>query len=390
MISKTNKSQCSGCSACEAVCALGCITMKADKEGFLYPVVDETRCAHCGKCDTVCPAENPILKSIHEAIAWGANAKDEKLRLESSSGGVFSILALNTLRNRGTVFGAALREDCRSVHHVMIEHEMDLPALRGSKYLQSDLEGIFREVKKRLQTGKPVLFSGTPCQIAGLKRYLGKEHENLLSVGIICHGVPSPKLWEKYADEAEKKLKSGIQAVSFRSKKIGWKRFGLNVITQSGRDRFMSLRDDPFLEMFLRDQCLRPSCYQCTAKDGNCGADLILGDFWGVEYVAPALDDDKGTSLVFALTEKGEQLFSEVSGDMEQIEVDGCKALQGNPAYSHSVSRPPARESFFEDLDNLSFREMQRKYLRLTPKQRVIRTLDRVNLLQPICKILGK
>lgn len=389
MIVKTDRSKCSGCTACAAACSVGCITMKADAEGFLYPVVDESRCVHCGRCDAVCPAEHPILREDRDVIAWGAKAIDEALRMESSSGGVFSLLALETLRNGGVVFGAALRDDCRSVHHIMVQKEEDLAALRGSKYLQSDLEDSFRAVKEQLQAGKQILFSGTPCQNSGLKAFLGRDYEGLLTVAIICHGAPSPKLWNHYLDHLQRESKDRIAGIRFRSKDNGWRQYQLQLLTKYGKQSVGTAGDNPYLQMFLKDQCLRQSCYQCAAKDGNCGADLILGDFWGVENVVPELDDDKGTSLVLSLTEKGKQCFSGLQA-LTCIEVETEKALQGNPAYRSSVCKPTERGSFYEDLSRMQFGEMQRKYLRLTPKQKVIRTLDKMHLLQPVCKILGK
>ena len=196
MIVLRDRSKCTGCTACAAVCPLDCITMQTDGDGFLYPVIDRSCCVSCGRCEAVCPADKSDGTVETEPAAYGVRAKDMDLRLGSSSGGVFSLLAEEVLNRRGAVFGAAMRADCKSVHHVMVEAKEELAALRGSKYVQSDLENTFQQVKAEL-VRRPVLFTGTPCQVDGLNAYLGRTYENLLTVEVICHGAPTPKLWRK-------------------------------------------------------------------------------------------------------------------------------------------------------------------------------------------------
>lgn len=196
-------STCCGCSACAQACPKGCITMQADGEGFLYPVIDENTCIACGACEHVCPIKNTSPEPTGEPDAYAAYSKNTEQRLESSSGGVFSLLAEEILQNSGVVFGAAMSEDCRKAQHIAVERQEDLWKLRGSKYLQSEIGSTYRQAENALKQGRRVLFSGTPCEIEGLHRYLRREYENLLCVDLICHGVPSAKLWEKYVSYRE-------------------------------------------------------------------------------------------------------------------------------------------------------------------------------------------
>lgn len=380
MIALRDKSKCTGCTACAAVCPLSCITMRSDGEGFLYPEIDRDRCVACGKCETVCPVDHPLQTVKAEPEAYGVKAKDWGLRLSSSSGGVFSLLAEEVLGRGGAVFGTAMAADCKSARHVMAEAPEALAALRGSKYLQSDLEDTFRRVKEELDR-RPVLFSGTPCQVDGLRAYLGREYENLLTVEVICHGVPTPKLWKKYVEHQADKSGGEIVKAEFRHKKCGWHIFGSRLENSNRKVLYSTLREDPFIQVFLRDLCLRPSCYQCPSKGLDRSADLTIGDFWGIEAVAPELDDDKGTSLVLAHTEKGQKALEAILPRTDWKQVDCMAALRSNQAMLRSVERPEGRDAFMADMDRLPFADLAKKYVPRSGRDRLIDVVQKLGLM---------
>lgn len=390
MIVKTDKTRCSGCSACFAVCPVGCITMRPDAEGFLYPVVDQEKCIGCGNCDRVCPVTQPVSTETAPSAAWGANARDAALRARSSSGGVFTLLAKDVLESGGVVFGAALTEHCSKAEHIMAENAEQLSRLQGSKYVQSNLQDTFRQAKEKLENGRSVLFTGTPCQIAGLRAFLGRDYERLLSVAIICHGAPSPLVWERYVSHSEKKLGGKLREAFFRSKKTGWNHFGLHLVSESGKVQYLTAQKDAYMRLFLRNLSLRPSCYRCAAKSGSCAADLIIGDFWGVQNVLPDLADDMGTSLVLSFTEKGTAAAERILSQMDAYTVSAEAALEGNGAYYHSVGMPESRTAFFRDLPNTDFNALAQRYVPIGKKEKIKMQLDRMHLLDLACKVLNK
>ena len=381
MIVLRDKTKCTGCTACAAACPLDSIAMMADKDGFLYPEIGESRCTSCGKCDVACPVSREHLAvERSEPEAYGVKADDLQLRLGSSSGGVFSLLAEEVLGRGGIVFGAAMAPDCKSVCHAAAETAEELAALRGSKYVQSNMEDTYRRVKMEA-AHRPILFTGTPCQVDGLKSFLGRERENLLCAEVICHGAPAPKLWVKYAEHIAAESGGRIVKVEFRDKRFGWKHFALRIETSGSEPVRTAQGDDPYMRMFLRDLCLRPACYQCPSKGLNRSADLTIGDFWGIESVAPELDDDKGTSLVLVHTDRGREALKRVLPRTQWKKVDCMAALRGNPAMLESVPEPSAREAFMNDMDRLPFRELAKKYVPMSKREQGIALLEKLGLL---------
>lgn len=346
MISITDKKNCTGCGACAGICPKNCISMTTDAEGFAYPRVDESMCVNCGLCERVCPLTAGLTScDTPEPEAFAAFAGDTSLRLASSSGGIFSLLARQVLHGGGVVFGAAFAEDF-SVCHVGIHSEAELETLRGSKYVQSDLRSTFRQAKQALEEGKTVLYSGTGCQIAGLRAFLGKDYENLLCVDVLCHGVPSPLVWRKYLTEQDKT----VSAVHFRVKEPSWRdyRFGLDYA--DGTCYRIPREDDLYMALFLQNVSLRPSCYDCRFKGLHRLSDLTLGDFWGIERHMPHMDDNRGTSVVLVHTEKGKALLSLVEDSLMLERADVNKALPPASDARRSVRPHPRREAFFRIL----------------------------------------
>lgn len=315
MISVARKELCCGCSACAQICPKKCISMDADVEGFDYPKVDIAQCIDCAMCERICPVKNATKKNDQAIAAYAAYVKDEDLRINSSSGGIFSVLADFVLQKNGVVFGAAFDEEFM-VHHIGIENKSDIEHLRGSKYLQSRIENTYIETKDALDSGKIVLYTGTACQIAGLKAFLKKEYDNLYTVDVLCHGTPSPKLWRKYIKWQEKKHGATVQKAFFRQKNLGWKTFSLELQFADSKVYSQILTKDPFMKLFLSNICLRPSCHDCKFKALERASDITIGDAWGIKKVIPEMDDDKGTSVVITHTEKGEGLFKNVLGKL--------------------------------------------------------------------------
>ena len=275
---------------------------------------------------------------------------NNEIRENSSSGGIFSALA----DKFDVVYGVAMTNDCYGAEIIRVEG--DISPLRGSKYFQAKVGDTFKQVKKDLEDGRKVLFSGTGCQINGLTMLLGKEYPNLFLLDIICHGTPSPKLWREYAKYQEKKH-GKLESVNFRCKDDSWIDFGIKE-----NQLYISKDTDPFMCMFLRNYCLRPACYDCHAKHYK-KSDMTIADFWGIENVAPEMNDGRGTSLVITRTEKGQELFDSIKSELKWKEVSYEDGVKGNPSEYSSVARPQQRDTFFEDLDQLGFRKLSIKYI---------------------------
>ena len=355
-----NLKNCTGCSACFASCSKNAISLVPNEEGFLYPQIDSSKCIQCGLCEKVCPTLNIQHGANKNPKAFAVINDDEKIRMESSSGGVFTAVAKKVIEENGIVFGVKLDEHQKAVFS-FTENVEGLSEFRGSKYVQAEMGNAFKECKKFLIENKKVLFTGTPCQIEGLKLFLGKEYENLLTMDIICHGVPSPLVWKKYVEYREKKFASRIVKTAFRRKNGGWKQFSLSFTFANDSEYCAPLIKDPYLRIFLKDVCLRESCYNCPSKKINRVSDITIADFWGIKNFAPEFDDDKGTSLVIVHSKKGEEIFFDLKNcRVKEITLEN--GLKYNPSMVKSCARPNARDCFFSELENKSFEKVLNKY----------------------------
>lgn len=321
--------------------------MTDDGEGFQYPSIDVDACDECGACDVACPTVSPSepLGDAHPQ-ALAAWCLDEPTRRESSSGGVFSAIAQRTLHSGGAVVGAAY-DEAMVVRHVVVRHERDLGRLRGSKYSQSSLGKVFADTDALLESGCSVLFTGTPCQIAGLLGYLGGPRPRLTTVDVVCHGVPSPMVLRQYLTELERHHRSRIVALAFRHKATGWKRFSTLVRFESGLTRRHLHHRNPFMAGFLENLYLRPACHSCPYATLPRCADLTLGDFWGIGRFDATLDDDRGTSLVLLNTPKGKEIYALHADALRSREVPLEVAILGNPTLARPSERSTLREAFF-------------------------------------------
>lgn len=340
------KDLCNGCLACFNVCRHNAIKLHIDLDGFTYPIIDETKCVDCGLCKRTCPITNEICKE-RVTVAYAVINKLDNVRAISSSGGVFFELARLIIDNGGVVFGAAFEKNL-SVKHIYVDKIEKIPLLCGSKYVQSNIEYSYKKTRDFLEQGKLVLFSGTPCQIAGLNSFLKKKHDNLITQEVACHGVPSPVVWQKYLESIHNK--SQIRNVSFRSKTTGWKQYSIVLEYKNGQTYSRKINDDSYMQAFLFNLSLRSSCYNCAYKGLDRPSDIMLGDFWGIDKIYPEMDDDKGTSLIFVNTEKGRMFFEQIKHKFVVKEADVNKATIYNLAITDSVLKPKKRNVFFRSI----------------------------------------
>lgn len=307
----------------------------------------------------------------NDVVAYAAYAYDDEIRNQSSSGGIFSLLAEKILNVNGVVYGVTMVDNSQRAEFIRVDYKKDLHKVRGSKYMQAKVGEAYREVEKDLNSDKKVLFSGTGCQINGLKKYLGKEYENLLCVDIICHGVPSPALWKKYVEHVGKKSNSKIIEVNFRCKDVSWANFGIKMKNLNKEYTYIPKDKDSYMQMFLRNYCLRPSCYECKAKEEKF-SEITIADFWGINTIMPEMDDDRGVSLVIIRNDKGMNHFKELESKIKMRSVSYEEGVKHNSAEYKSVLRPAERNVFFKDMHEMSFEELEKKYagpVRVSKKQ---------------------
>jgi len=361
---------CSSCAACANACARDAITMLLDVEGFYRPVIDAKKCVECGMCERACPwsksVKNPNAADISPKTL-AAYAKDESVRLQSSSGGIFTVLAERVLADGGVVIGVA-QLDKAHFGHIVVDNKADLVKLRGSKYVQADVGLVYREVRSQLKVGRKVLFSGTPCQVAGLYAVLDNAatSADLFTVDIVCHGSPSVKVFEKYVAEMEKDKSALVKSTRFRDKRNGWRLFSmtssLNTISGDCFQISKTLREDKFMRVFLQNICLNTSCADCHYGKLPRIADITLGDYWNIASVHPEMDDDKGTSVVLLNTAHGRGLFESIADKVVQCESSVDAAIAGNPCIVSSCKPHPNRTDFFVNFDKYSLNELVNKY----------------------------
>ena len=357
-----DKSQCSGCHACYQACPKKCITMVEDEEGFLYPSVEKTQCIECGLCTKVCPIITRREESDLFPVAYASYSLNKEVRKSSSSGGLFYVFAEYVLDKGGIVFATTMTEDNKGAIHTKLQRKEELAKARGSKYLQSIVGDTFTEIKEALVKDVLVLYVGTPCQVEGLKSFLGKDYTNLICFDFICHGVPSPKLWEMYLSDMENTNQTKAKNVSFRNKRYGWRLFSLSVDFEEKKNYCKIHKEDSYMKFFLDNISLRPSCYDCSAKRADRVSDITLADFWSCRRLEPELDDDKGISLVLVHSQKGQKLLEDVKSHLFLKEVDAKAVTERNTAFLHSPKMPTQRASFMKDMNKLSYKELCKKY----------------------------
>ena len=377
MITLADKRDCCGCYACYNICPQQCISMQVDEEGFWYPVVDLDECTDCSLCEKACSILNKNVTDNHP-VAYACINKDDNIRQQSSSGGLFTVIAEKVIANNGVVFGAGF-DGGFNVVHSWTDKLDGVSNFRGSKYVQSCIGDTYKEVLDFLKQGRQVVFSGTPCQIAGLRSYLGKDYEALICLDIICHGVPSPKVWQRYKLHTEEIYQAKAKRITFRHKNCGWKLYSVSFSFDNDTEYSQKLTENIFMQGFLHNLYLRPSCYACSFKTLNRQSDITLADFWGIENILPSFDDNKGTSLVMVNTQKGAEIFSSVVDKISYEKVDINLAILYNTSAVKSVDYNPKRNQFFQELSgSIDISQLIAKYTKVSFLKKVymkVRTL---------------
>ena len=374
---------CSGCAACHDACARSAITMTMDSEGFFYPEIDSSKCVECRRCVAICPALHQDTPRQPLAV-YAAKAKDDVLRLASSSGGIFSLLAQQVLAQGGRVYGVAFNQTDWLPYHIGVDDEKGLEALRGSKYVQVCTSGIYQQIKNDLKAGRFVLFSGTPCQIAALRHYLGQDWEQLFLLEVVCHGAPSPLVWKNYLKSrvailsAENMANISVERIAFRRKDYGWKRFSVSLRFSNDTEYHSVFSKDPFMRAFLGELCNRPSCHRCQFRELKSGADLTLGDFWGIDKFHPEMDDDRGTSLVLVNTDKGATLFERIRQNLDCVVATYEEAIHGNSALFKSPKPHRNRKRFLIKCSSAGFEQNVDQMLKPRLKDRIRRFAGKI------------
>lgn len=394
MINIKKREDCCGCSACKSACPKECITLVEDDEGFLYPEINQEVCIECNKCIKVCP----VLNSTHDSASDGSDCTkeyytklktdenkepikvyaafnlDKSVRETSTSGGVFSALANYVIRHNGVVYGAILSEQLQVIH-VGAQKEEELSKFRGSKYVQSNPGNTYKQIKYHLDKGIQVLYSGTPCQIEGLKSFLGKNYQNLLTVDIFCHGVGSPKYWNKYIHFMEDKYKSKIKKIRFREKTYGYNSACMAVYFKNGKVSRKDHDSDLYWTAFSKCFIFRPSCYSCKFKTIHHTSDFTIGDYWGASELGDEYKKANGCTLLLVHTKLGENVLKNMKRDLCLQELDLYDALVVNGGHMpskliSSSSKPKNRDSFFSDMDKMSVSQLIHQYIPLSiPKK---------------------
>lgn len=338
------KRSCTGCGACVCVCPVSCIQMVENKEGFFYPVIDHTQCIGCKKCYKVCPNEPEDDEDVVAVLAGYSYNRD--IRLTSSSGGVFTHLAEEVLKKNGVVFGVAMQKSQAVI--CAVENIEEIPKLRGSKYVQSRVGNAYRQVEKYLKEGRLVLFSGTPCQIAGLYRVLKKEYMRLITVDFVCHGISSPQVLEKYLKERGNGKR--ISEIVFRDKTEGWNKFSMKIKWEDHTVSRASMEEDLYLQSFLKNLNLRSSCFSCKFRKIHRRSDITLGDLWGADEVVNGWTEDLGYSLILIQSKKGKELLESIKEKIVAVPVELSQVMLHNASLTTSPWDEYSRDLFFKNL----------------------------------------
>ena len=395
MIEIKEKKDCCGCTACMNICPVKAIEMKEDVEGFLYPVVRKDKCINCGMCERVCPILNQIKEKKKDQNAYAVNNKNVEIRKESTSGGAFSAISIAILEKGGAVYGAAFDKKYEVIHK-KIEDKSELKQFRNSKYVQSNLNNVFKEIKELLENDRWVCFSGTPCQVEGLSRFLNKEYEKLLLVDVVCRAVPSPKLLRKYLEyiKTNKLNNEEISQVLFRDKsKYGYK---YTQMTIKGHKKIYQegVETDPYLRAFFKGYSIRPSCLDCRFKKRYRISDITMWDCFNIEELDKKLDDNMGTTRILIHSKKGKEIFNEIKDKFDYSELDPDIAIKGSKELIKSTTGNINREKFLEEVDKKTIEEVLNKYfpdnLSVKIERNVRKILVKTDIYKPIKKFIKK
>jgi len=388
------KQDCCGCTACINICPKSAISMTSDEEGFRYPQIDKTQCNECGLCKKVCAFQNgyDTTENFKTPHVYAVKHRDEKVRMNSSSGGAFTAISDYIINLNGVIYGVAFDERFNVIHQ-RAETVKEIELFRGSKYVQSDLKNIFQRVRADLADGRWVLFTGTPCQAAGLNSFLlNIDKSKLLICDLVCYGTPSPLIWKEHVQFLEKKMKSGVEEYYFRSKVKGWLISTVQVKYKNGKNDYKSALSQAHKTLFFSGNMMRPSCYNCKYTNFNRPSDISIADFWGIEKHMPEFYDNQGVSLVLVNSQKGKNVFETIINSIEYREsnTDVCKH---SPLY-RQTKPSPRRNAFWKDYKKNGYGFVIKKYGGYGFKNRIKRAagkfLRKTGLLNLVKNILGR
>ena len=388
------KEDCCGCTACESICPNQAITMQSDEEGFLYPSIDKSICIECGLCKKVCAFQNgyETLNNLESPDVYALKHKSDEVRMNSSSGGAFSAISDYALNESYVLYGVEFSKNF-TVQHKRTTTEAGRNKFRGSKYVQSNLERIFKQIREDLANDRSVLFIGTPCEVAGLRKYLEVakiKTDKLILNDIICHGTSSPLLWKQYLNFIQKKSK--LKSYTFRSKEKGWRGYNVKAEFEKGKSKINTSDIKIYANIFCSDLALRPSCYYCKFSNLNRPSDITIGDFWGIEKSLPELDDNKGVSLILVNTPKGQAIFDEIQDKIDFVQSNTKDCQQHN--LQQPTKMPTNREQFWDDYQNSGFDYIAKKYagcysFKGRVKRIIVTLLKKLGLFELIRKAMG-
>lgn len=370
---------CMGCGTCFNVCPRKAIEMQKDTEGFYYPKIKLDKCVNCGLCISSCAVGKATYHQHEIRAVYAVYSKNDNVRKTSSSGGVFFEICKLIIENDGIVV-APLFDQEWNLKHVVITNIEQLENAKGSKYVQSQAWAAFPDIESLLKSNKIVYFAGTSCQVAGLKKYLQRDYENLITQDIVCHGVPSPGFFKKYIYELQEKAGSLVDSISFRNKSLGWENYSVVARYRDGKTQKHLAKDDPYMKLFYKNYTLRPSCYDCDFKSVLRIADITLADFWGIKHFVPEYNDDFGVGMVLCNSEKAYRIMDSLSPFICKKVVDTDQAVNTNFTISKSAPKPENRDVFFSDIEKYSVSNLCSIYTPETKKTRIKRYL-RVALL---------
>lgn len=364
MVEITDETKCCGCTSCVNACPKGAIDMVPDKEGFLYPKTDVGVCIDCGICNKVCPIEHSLLNANGKLESYVVRTKETDVLAGSTSGGFITPLAIYVLEHQGILCAATYDMDFRVKHSIICRSD-ELSSVRGSKYVQSDLGTCFRKIKRYLDEDRLVCFVGTACQVYGLKAYLRKDYKKLISVDLVCHGVPSPKLWDRYLDYQKNKYHSDIREVSFRNKTYGYHSSTMKICFANGKVYQGSARVDYMLKSFFTEIASRPACYQCQFKTLERCSDFTIYDCWHAAELVPGLaDDDRGYTNVIVQSERGRQMLEKIKDfyHIYKVNTEQAVKLDGIMVMESAVPHP-GRQNFYVKMDKCSMRDLIHEFI---------------------------
>lgn len=354
-----NQEACVGCGACASACSKKCIEMKMNREGFFYPMVRTSMCVGCEKCKSVCPVLNISKPENIDTRAFAAYCYNEMIRYSSTSGGIFTLLCTWVIAHGGVIYGAAY-DDHFKVVHIQCNSIEEVRKIQQAKYSQSDLSDCFNRIKEKINKKQYVLFSGTPCQVNALKSFLGKETPYLYLVDLICHGVPSPKVWNQYIAYRSEKDNGGEYplTINMRSKETGWPAYSVSFEYKTGYKYLQKNNLDPYMRAFVKNLCLRKSCYECKFKGIKRVSDLTLGDYWGIWSQMPEFNDGRGASVILVHTQKGTALWNAVKDKCNYRELSPKLSVAENPSAENVAVLPKQREEFMKKYETEDFQEL--------------------------------